>query len=378
MPEFEILMNFNLHIITLNIPFPPDYGGMIDTFYRIRSLHDLGIRIHLHCFEYGRQHSKELEAICETINYYPRKQCLTKQFSSVPYIVSSRQSDQLLANLVSNNFPVLFDGLHSAYYLKHQKLSGRRKFVRVHNIEHDYYTTLSENERNPLKKFYFLIESIKLRKFEKVLKAADSIFPLSFNDQAYFNNKYQNSVYLAPFHPFYETKSLAGKGDYIIFHGDLSVNENAIISDLLISNVFSGLPYKCVIAGKSPPAFIRIKAARHPNVSLISDPGNEQITELIKNAHINILPALAANGFKIKLLMALYAGRHCIVNSVIGENALVKSLCHIADSDQEIISKIHSLMNIPFTEEMISERRKILSDNFDIRRNAEKLIELIF
>ncbi len=89
-------------------------------------------------------------------------------------------------------------------------------------------------------------------------------------------------------------------------------------------------------------------------------------------------PLISSNGFKIKFLMALYAGRHCIVNSVIGENALLSNLCHIADSDSEIITKIHSLMNIPFTEEMISERKKILSVNFDIRRSAEKLIESIF
>jgi hypothetical protein len=371
-------MNFNLHIITLNIPFPPDYGGMIDTYYRIRSLHELGIRIHLHCFEYGRKHPKELESICETINFYPRKPGLAKQFSSVPYIVSSRQSEQLLANLVRNDYPILFDGLHTAYYINHNLLTGRKKTVRVHNIEHNYYKSLSDNERNPLKRFYFLMESAKLRKFEKILKVADHIFPLSFNDQFYFNNRYQNSVYIAPFHPFKEPISLTGTGEYVIYHGDLSVNENALISDLLISNVFSAIPYKCVIAGKDPPEHLKLKAASYPNVTLISNPDNDQMTELIINAQINLLPAIASNGFKIKFLMALFAGRHCIVNSVIGENTLLKNLCHIADSDYEIIRKIHSLMNIPFTEELISERQKILTENFDIRRNAQKLIKLIF
>ena len=97
-------MNYNLNIITLNIPYPPDYGGMIDTYYRIQSLNDLGIRIHLHCFEYGRPHSEELESICETVRYYPRKTGFLSHISFKPYVVSSRKSDELLNNLIINDF----------------------------------------------------------------------------------------------------------------------------------------------------------------------------------------------------------------------------------------------------------------------------------
>jgi hypothetical protein len=32
----------------------------------------------------------------------------------------------------------------------------------------------------------------------------------------------------------------------------------------------------------------------------------------------------------------------------------------------------------PFTEEIILERQRVLSENFDVRNNAEKLVELIF
>lgn len=368
----------NLHIVALNIPYPPDYGGMIDTFYRIRSLHNIGVRIHLHCFEYGRQHSKELESICETTSYYPRSFGLIKQISAIPYIVSSRKSEQLLDNLVRNDYPVFFDGLHSTYYIDHQALSGRKKLVRLHNIEHKYYQTLSENEPNLIRKGYFLLESAKLRKYERILKEADYILPLSDSDQEYFENEYHNSVYLAPFHPFYESKSIAGTGEYIIYHGDLSVNENVILADFLISDVFSKIPYKCVIAGKDPPAYIRSHASRFANITVISNPDDDQMTKLIVNAQIHLLPALSSNGFKLKLLMALYAGRHCLVNSVVGETTSIKDLCHIADTNSEIINKIHLLMKEPFTGEKIHDRQRVLSENFDIGNNAKKLIKLIF
>ncbi len=48
----------HLHIISFDIPYPPNYGGVIDVYFKIRTLHELGIKIHLHCFEYpGRDRS---------------------------------------------------------------------------------------------------------------------------------------------------------------------------------------------------------------------------------------------------------------------------------------------------------------------------------
>ena len=46
--------NKRLHIVAFDVPFPANYGGAIDVFYKLKALHQLGIRITLHCFEYGR------------------------------------------------------------------------------------------------------------------------------------------------------------------------------------------------------------------------------------------------------------------------------------------------------------------------------------
>ncbi len=41
-------MDLHLHIIAFDIPFPPDYGGVIDVYYKIKTLSEAGVRIHLH------------------------------------------------------------------------------------------------------------------------------------------------------------------------------------------------------------------------------------------------------------------------------------------------------------------------------------------
>jgi hypothetical protein len=373
----NIIPDKNLHIITLNIPYPADYGGMIDSFHRIRSLNKLGINIHLHCFEYGRSHSRELETLCKTVNYYPRRTSILNHFSFLPYNVFSRRSDHLLENLTKDNFPILFDGLHTTYYLDHPALSGRKKFVRVHNIEHLYFNILAEYEKNPIRKLYFLIEAEKLKHYEKIVNKADNLLSVSEIDQEYFEGKYHNSVLIPSFHPFDQVECLQGVGEYIIYHGDLSVNENINACEFLISKIFSKVPYSCIIAGKNPPEQLKTKAAGYKNISIIANPDNDQMSGLIKNAQLNLLFTLSANGLKLKLLISLFSGRHCLVNRNMTKGTLLGPACIIEDSADGIIDKIHHLMKQPFTEGMIAERERMLL-MYSNSVNAKRLSRLIF
>jgi len=371
-------LNKCLHIITLNIPYPPDYGGIIGTYYRIESLHRLGVLIHLHCFEYGRSHSKELESLCETVNYYPRRSGLLSFMSVLPGIVLSRKSSSLINNLMKDNFPILFDGLHTTYYINHPGIADRKKFVRSNNIEHQYYLDLSKAESNIVRKLYFYIESVKLKRYEKVLSSAACIFTVSGNDQEYFKKKYYNSVLIRPFHPFKESISLSGKGEYAIFHGDLSVNENYLIAKSLITNVFSKIPYPLIIAGKNSSSRLQESASPYPNIKIIANPDNNKMLELIRNAHIQVLLAESSNGFKLKLLMGLFAGRHCLVNSKMIQGTKTDGLCHICNSYEAIADKILELGQKEFTSEMMEERMKVLNQFYSTSVNAEKLIDLVF
>ena len=142
------MSELHLHIISFDIPYPANYGGVIDVFYKIRALYEAGVKIHLHCFKYHRQPAAELEKYCCQIHYYPRKTGLLSAISYKPYIVYSRRSKELLYNLCRDNYPILFEGLHSCYYLSHKKLQDRVKIYRESNIEHHYYFHLFRYHKN--------------------------------------------------------------------------------------------------------------------------------------------------------------------------------------------------------------------------------------
>ena len=56
----EKMQNKHLHIISFDVPYPANYGGVIDVFYKIKALHAKCVKIHLHCFEYGRAEARVL------------------------------------------------------------------------------------------------------------------------------------------------------------------------------------------------------------------------------------------------------------------------------------------------------------------------------
>ncbi len=63
-------------------------------------------------------------------------------------------------NLLKDKYPVLFEGMHSCYYLGDPRLRNRKLIYRESNIEHEYYINLFAAEHRLVKKAYFLVESM--------------------------------------------------------------------------------------------------------------------------------------------------------------------------------------------------------------------------
>lgn len=366
-----------IQLVAFNIPYPPDYGGVIDIFYKIKSLYECGVTISLHCFEYNRPQAAELEKYCEKIFYYKRNNGIRYQSSPKPYIVVTRNNNQLISNLSSNKAPILFEGLHTCYYLSHPLLKNHIKLVRTHNIEHEYYHHLYKAEKTLYKRLFYRIEARKLEKFEGILKEATHLLCISPNDCTYFNEKYGHSHLIPAFHPFNEIKCKPGKGEYILFHGNLSVAENIHAATFLLEEVAGKISFPLIIAGKDPSESLVQKVSLNQNVRLIANPSQQEMESLIENAHISLIPTFQDTGIKLKLLASLFSGRFCIANSPMIANTGLEHLCHWADTAKDMIEAVNKLFRTAFTDEEIEKRKILLENNFSNRSNALKIMELI-
>jgi len=373
-------MDKRLNIIAFNVPYPPNYGGIIDIYYKLKALHKSGVGIVLHCFEYERPPAQELNNLCLEVHYYKRKTGLASNLSFIPYNVFSRRDKTLITNLLSNNYPILFEGLHSCYYLNDKRLSNRFKIYRESNIEHDYYRELSKAENNFVRKIFHYIEAQRFKLYQKQLAYADLMAVVSQADADYLKRVFPCSSieYIPSFQGNEVVTSLVGSSNFLLYHAKLSVKENEKAALWLIGSVFSKIPeYRCVIAGMNPSEKLLKAASQYENIEVIPNPDASKMQSLISAAHINLLVTFQGTGLKLKLLNSLFAGRHVVVNPLMLVGSGLDSLCHVCSTATDMVSTCRQLMQIPFTTKDIEARSQLLFPLYSDDYQLKKLIEQI-
>lgn len=354
-------MDKHLHIVSFNVPLPADYGGIIDVYYRMKSLAEAGVKIHLHCFTYGRAEASELERYCVEVRYYRRDTSLWRKLGRRPYIVSSRDSGELRQRLAADDYPILLEGLHCCSLLEHEEFRGRNIMVRAHNVEADYYGLLARSERLPWRAAFHRVEAFRLRCYEPILARATTVLAVSEADRRRFESMgCRNVTVLTSSHPFSQVRSQTGSGDYVLYHGNLAVAENYRAVMFLLENVFHDGRWPFVVAGNEPPEWLRRKIAKHTGVSLVANPDDETMQRLVSEAQVNLLYTSQPTGLKLKLLNSLFSGRHCLVNSAMVAGTGLAGLCCVADDAASMRQALESLMATPFDTSQIELRTREL------------------
>ena len=133
-----------------------------------------------------------------------------------------------------------------------------------------------------------------------------------------------------------------------------------------------------VIAGKDPSKKLIDAASKNKNTQLVANPFINEMDELIKKAHVHILPSFNRTGIKIKLLNALFNGRFVVTNHAAIEGTSLSNLCEVANTSEEYKNILHDLFNRSFTGKDILERKKDLEKLYNNKANAEKLMQWIW
>jgi hypothetical protein len=374
-------MSRHLHIVCLDVPWPADYGGAIDMMYKIIALHKEGIKIHLHYFDYKKKgNPNELNQYCESIHRYERKTGIKGFSLNAPYIVTSRINEELIKNLNNDNYPVLLEGIHCTGILPLIKRENRRIVVRMHNDEGAYYRQLASSEKSLFRKAYYYYESRMLKKYQQSLPPDLPYACITMADMRSLKDNYglQKSLFLPAFTPYQEVKGPEGIGNFCLYHGNLSVAENEKAALWLLEKVFSKIKVPFVVAGKNPSKRLTKMAHLFQHTCMVANPSDQELNELVQKAHINILPSFNAAGIKIKLLHALFEGRHCVVNDAMVKGTGLEDACHIGKGAEAFASIIMQLHHLPFAEEETALRKKLLGTLYDTGLNAKKLIPYLY
>ena len=338
------------------------------------------MKIILHCFEYGdRKHSTELDKLCEKVYYYKRNTSFINQLSLLPFNVKSRVNTELKHNLLKDNYPILFEVLHTCYLLNDSNLKARKKIFRHSNIEHEYFLELAKGEKSFFKRLYLKIEAFKLKRFEKQITNSNYILSVSEVDLVYFKKNYPDtaSIYLPSFHQFEQLQCKSGTGNYILYHGNLSISENYNAALWLIEHVFSKISHPVIIAGLNPPTHLVEAIKKYSHITLKQNCLEQEMQTLIEDAQIHCLYTEQATGLKLKLLNVLYSGRYVIVNSHMLVGTKLHDACVVSNSPEEYINSINQVVSKEFSAQEI-ENRKLLIASMNNEEKTKTLINLLF
>lgn len=272
------------------------------------------------------------------------------------------------------------EGVHCTFLLQDKRFEGRKCFVRLHNAEFRYYHDLSSNSRSLIRKLFYWMESRLLKAYEKKIASKARFLALSEMDMKSYSNHLncRQIEFLPLFIPDWEVQGIPGMGTYCLYHADLSVDANEKAAVWLIQKIFNKIQIPLVIAGKNPSARLTKIAYANEHTCLVANPSVKEMQDMIARAHINVIPSYTQTGIKIKLLNALFNGRHCVANEATVYGSGLQSLCHMASTAQSFSEIISQLFHQPFTQAEVKRRKSMMEPLFHNETNAIKLVEWIW
>jgi hypothetical protein len=368
-------LNRNLHIVCWDAPWPANNSIAIDVYYKIEALHKQGIKIHLHYFSAEpSSHPTELNRYCETVHPY---QCSKeiKNYLPSPCETSIRL---LIETLNKDKHPVLLAGINCAKIIKQVSGMERRTLVRLYKDECRHYSHLAETS-SFIKKFQLSRLSRQMKIHEDALPQ-NCLYAFSTkNDADSFKEDHhlKNVYYLPLSFPYQTIESETGIGNFCLYHGDLSNPDNEKAVLWLLTNVFNDISTPLVIAGKKPGERLKKLAEFYSHTCLITDPTQTEMDDLIRKAHINILPSFTNKRPELKLLHALFNGRHCVVNDNAVTGSPLKDACHVGSNANAFKSIILQLYHQPFEQIEIDLRKRLLQQNKK-EEPAKMLVEWLY
>lgn len=365
----------DLHIVSFAVPLPARYGGAIDVWHRLRALHASGIRIRLHCFIYDSfQPQAQLHEVAAQVYYYPRVIWPAMFEAGQPYIVTSRKSPELLKRLSQDHVPILFEGIHTTGFAG--ELHDRIQLLRSHNVEHEYYNELADRTKG-MRSLMYRRESVCLSDYEKAIAGHfDAVLAISPQDQKWYAHHGGKAVFLPPFHGENMVDIHPGRGDYVLYQGDLSleINQDAVLDVLRQIKDLSDIPI--VIAGRSGQKDFENRLSAYPNVRRKADVSDEEMHSIISGAQVILIHSLHGSGMKLKFFPALYRGRFVAATNAIRTGTQLDNAITWYEPDGAA-NVIRELWPLAYTESLVSKRAAILDTLPDDLEKAGEIIRYL-
>lgn len=297
--------------------------------------------------------------------------------------------NKLTQILKSETFDIIhIESIYMAPYIPLiRKYSKAKILMRLHNIEHQIWERLSENEHNPVMKLAYKVNAHQLRRVErKILQEVDGYMSISEPDYQYFHDTMPNVPgVVIPFGINVDNYDMEDD-DYIatdhpsLFHlGSMNWSPNVEGIEWFLDEVWSDIltahpDLTFTLAGHDIPDSIRNRQDK--NVTVVG--AVPDANEFMMDHDIMVVPLLSGSGIRIKIVEAMALGRVVITTSIGAEGLDVQDGKHlfIANTPEEFVAVVNKCVSMPDICSIISENAQhYISVNHNNAVIAQKIID---
>lgn len=300
--------------------------------------------------------------------------------------ISNRYKKELKQLLQEEEFDILqLETLYLAPYLPTiRKYSNAKICMRSHNIEHEIWERIAQNNRNPIKKLYLKYLARKLKKYEiKNLNKYDLLISVSERDLKKLRALgYKKEGFTSPIGinlSRYDASESKNTLCDICFIGALDWMPNVEGLMWFFEKVWPTLSLrnpglKFHIAGRNIGS--NIKAFASDNVIIHGEVNNA--INFINTYEVMIVPLFSGSGTRVKILEGMSLGKTIVTTSIGKEGIEVQHGKHllVADTPIDFISHIETLLGDDNFRNNLSRNAKIfVQEHYDHLDNAQSLLE---
>ncbi|MBO4613904.1 MAG: glycosyltransferase family 4 protein [Bacteroidales bacterium] len=382
-------------VVANKMPYPAKDGGTIATLSLARSLRKCGCDVDLLAMNTPKHFCKveDIPAeISSEINFFTvevdtaikaTKALRNLLFSSMPYnaerFVSKAFEEKLRSLLSEKQYDVIqLEGLYLCPYIETiRKYSSAKIALRAHNVEHEIWQRMVENEKSLPKRLYKRIIARRMRRFElSCINSYDLLVPITERDADFFsqngNAKPMHVVPLGlePKSPLFSIDSSTGEFPSFSFLGALDWQPNIEGLEWFVQNVWSeyrirhsGVKFR--VAGRNADdRFVRFLISN--GIDYHGELGN--VADFYASGTIFVVPLMSGSGMRVKVVEAMAAGRAVITTTIGTEGIATENGKNILIADEaskfiECMEKIAG--NRALFDDISANARRFIRENYD-------------
>jgi glycosyltransferase involved in cell wall biosynthesis len=382
-------------VVTLSrIPFPLEKGDKLRAYHQIKSMIEAGNEVHVICFHFEKATSNQLQAL-QTLGghwYFISLSQILIPLSLLKGIWSQQPWQVLLFHQrhAHRQFESLIEIIRPDVIYS-QMIRTTEYSKNFHDIPKtlDYMDALSLGLKKRCQKSHWLTRWFWKDEFERVSKY-EKVISHYFDQLTIISQKDANSIALPDDKKF---EIISNGIDFDFFSANNSKHENAVIFTgnmnyppnvdaalrlglQIMPLLWKKLPnVKLIIAGAEPHRSLQqnLKDSRIEITGWMDD-----IRKAYERGNVFVAPMTLGSGMQNKILEALSMGLPVVCSDIAAEafDEELKKILFVADSDDEYVDNIISLLNQEFQHSR-PEVQTIIQSKFSWTKATEPLLSLL-